>query len=362
MLDFSVYQKDILIKFHKNKNVFYEGNEIKGIITLLINQTKLNDKLTLNLSMEEYWYKNEKEKNSINDILKTETIIITKIDGTPFSFILPKNLNPSFEYPGKIFNAFIKYYLIVEYENNGKKYTEKEIILIKSELNDIPFTDNIFGCDVKNYLGLINHGHCSAKIILHKKNVVIGEKLKFSLDINNESCDLDIENIKINFNRNVNVYDNNNRKLTDLYHFIKEFYPHFIKKGEKDKLDFEIEIKDKDFKSFHKDLWNSAYNQINDLNDLLPSVSSTIIECIYILKITIYFSSSVPYNSRPRKAIELNVCHKDNSSDSKILKIIDDKDDIGFNKIEENESIILENNIKTSSIICSNLILKESDG
>ena len=361
MLDFSVYQKDIMIEFYKNKNVFYEGNEIKGSILLLINQAKINDLLTLSLSMEEYWYKNQKEKNSINEILKQETISITKIDGTPFSFILPKNLNPSFEYPGKLFNAYIKYYLIVEYENNGKKYSEKEIILIKSESNDIPITDNTFGCDVKNYLGLINHGKCTAKIILPKRNVIIGEKIKFSLEINNELCDLDIENIKINFNRNVNVYENNNRKISDLYHFIKEFYPNFIEKNTKKICDFEIEIKDKDFKSFHKDLWNSAYNQINDLNELLPSISSTIIECIYILKITIYFSSSVPKSSRPRKAIELNVCHKDNSGNSNLMKLMEDKNDININKIEENESIILENDIKTSSIIRSNMLLKNSD-
>ena len=361
MLDFSVYQKDIMIEFYKNKNVFYEGNEIKGRILLLINQAKINDQLTMSLCMEEYWYKNEKEKNSITDILKKETISITKIDGTPFSFILPKNLNPSFEYPGKLFNAFIKYYLIVDYENNGKKYSEKEILLIKSESNDIPLTDNIFGCDVKNYLGLINHGRCIAKILLPKKNVVIGEKIKFSLEINNESCDLDIEDIKINFNRTVSVYDNNSRKISDLYHFIKEFYPNFIEKGTKKTCDFEIEIKDKEYKSFHKDLWNTAYNQINDLNELLPTISSTIIECIYILKITIYFSSSVSKNCRPRKAIELNVCHKDSTGNSNLMKIIEDKNDINLNKIDENESIILENNLQSSSIIRSNFIIQESD-
>ena len=43
------------------------------------------------------------------------------------------------------------------------------------------------------------------------------------------------------------------------------------------------------------------------------------------------------------------------------MKLMEDKNDININKIEENESIILENDIKTSSIIRSNMLLKNSD-
>ena len=55
---------------------------------------------------------------------------------------------------------------------------------------------------------------------------------------------------------------------------------------------------------------NLPYSNINDMSFFLPSVNSSVLECTYCLRITLYFDSFVAYKHRPRVFIPVNICHQ----------------------------------------------------
>ena len=122
---------------------------------------------------------------------------------------------------------------------------------------------------------------------------------------------------------------------------------------------------------------NLPYSNINDMSFFLPSVNSSILECTYRLRVTLYFDSFVAYKHRPRVFIPINICHQlmqeyqanfyinqninniqNNIYMNNIQNNINMNNIQNINNIQNNINIINENNI---NIINENNIDDEED-
>lgn len=83
-----------------------------------------------------------------------------------------------------------------------------------------------------------------------------------------------------------------------------------VNPGEIKSFDFSINLKDMDKDTFNLKNENLPYSNINDMSFFLPSVNSSVLECTYCLRVTLYFDSFVAYKHRPRVFIPINICHQ----------------------------------------------------
>ena len=98
----------------------------------------------------------------------------------------------------------------------------------------------------------------------------------------------------------------------------------------------------------------------------LPSVNSSILECTYRLRVTLYFESFVAYKHRPRVFIPINICHQsmqEYQANSYINQNINNiQNNINMNNIQNINNI--QNNINNQNninIINENNIDDEED-
>ena len=347
---------NISIEIEKNKFIFYEGETINGSIQFE-NLPNIFNYIKINLVQEEYFFqesKNQKieKKNCINSKI-IEMIEPKKYN---FSIEIPENINSSFEYPGNNFNLYIRYYLLFEYLSNN--YVNKKLIIIRSVKK---FSSSIFmqfGGSVYKFL-FVNYGNCFASIKLQRDNFKMGEMIFFSLNINNETS-INIKNVKINLIREINI-KNTNGIINEKYTLSKCIIHWNISSHTISDCNFSLKLQDKELKDLNFEKWNFKYKKDIDIQNLLTSVSSDLFECKYFLKVTIYFSSFVKYNCRPRIIIPIYVCHKTSKDfEEEKQKEKDEEKKLEFN-ITDISSIIIDKKNKEESNFINDETIEDFD-
>ena len=296
---------DITIEIENNDFIFYEGDKIKGSIQIVNNNLSFKH-FKISLIQEEYFcQKSSNKKIERSNCLNTKTIEMVEPKKYYFTLEIPKSINSSFEFPGNNFNLYIRYYLKFEYLSNN--YVNKKLIIIRS-VNK--FSSSIFmqfGGSV-NKLLFINYGNCDASIKMQRDNFKMGEYIYFSLNINNQTS-INVNEVKINLIREINI-KNVNEIIKEEHLLSRCIIKWIVPSHSQSECNFRLKLQDNELNYVNLQNWNFEYKDNMNIQDLLCSVSSELFECKYHLKITVYFSSFVKHNSRPRVLIPFNVCHK----------------------------------------------------
>ena len=311
------------IKFAINKDYYFESQIIEGEIYLDINQNIIITDIKLSLKKIECFLYKETEKNISteikNEIIKEQNTYINQYLGIqsdkitlnqgsykfPFKFTLPPNLHPSFEYPSQTKSAYIRYILIAELISPTIKALASKYILIKSR--PIVIEHNIRNDDEKNIwsMGIIPRGSSRIAVFTVSNNYRINDIIPITVDVYNENSKNQVKYIKITFKRFITFIDKNKNRFHFFNTFYRDNYEVNVPAGKNKSFHFDIQLRDNELKGLSYDKEMNPYQNLNDLNLLLPTLKSSLISCEYTIKVTAYFSIFTPHNCRPRVELPL---------------------------------------------------------
>ena len=313
------------IKLAINKDFYFESQTIEGEIYLDARQAiNINDiKLSLK-SMECFLFKESdnniaseinnqivQEQNvNIKQIMRVQSDNILLNAGSykfPFKFILPPNLQPSFEFPSNSKSAYIRYLLSAELISSKLKAIASKYILIKSR--PIVIQHDVRHDDEKNVwnIGIIPRGSCRIAVFTVSNNYRINDIMPITVDIYNENCKTDVKTVKISMKRNMTFVDKNKKNYCFSQTFYRENYEVNVPSGHKNSFHYDIQLRDSELKGFSYKKEMNPYQNLEDLNLLLPTLKSSLIACEYTIKVTAYFSVFTPHDCRPRVELPLFV-------------------------------------------------------
>ena len=313
------------IKLAINKDFYFESQTIEGEIYLDARQAiNINDiKLSLK-SMECFLFKESdnniaseinnqivQEQNvNIKQIMRVQSENILLNAGSykfPFKFILPPNLQPSFEFPSNSKSAYIRYILSAELISSKLKAIASKYILIKSR--PIVIQHDVRHDDEKNVwnIGIIPRGSCRIAVFTVSNNYRINDIMPITVDIYNENCKTDVKTVKISMKRNMTFVDKNKKNYCFSQTFYRENYEVNVPSGHKNSFHYDIQLRDSELKGFSYKKEMNPYQNLEDLNLLLPTLKSSLIACEYTIKVTAYFSVFTPHDCRPRVELPLFV-------------------------------------------------------
>jgi hypothetical protein len=305
----SIFDKEngLQIIINAKENGFYPKEKMLGIIKILKKELLEIDEIKLSLIKIEYCFK-KKEIVNIKEKIKEEIIKINDSSKISFSFEIPDNIEPSFEYPSYNVKAYIRYFFEASITFNKQVYISSYLILIKCKAiikeTKLKFENNI---NVSSYF--INRGNCSLIAEINDNYFTLDDYIILNIEINNEKCSLNIIEIKFDIIRELCVYINEKSELIYDEEIITKINKEIdIKKNERGTLNFSMKIEDR-VKSVDFENWENPY-QNRDIIYLMPTVDSNHIKSFYQLKITLYFDGYVTYNYRPRIVIPINVGHQ----------------------------------------------------
>ncbi len=305
----SIFDKEngLQIIINAKENGFYPKEKMLGIIKILKKELLEIDEIKLSLIKIEYCLK-KKEIVNIKEKIKEEIIKINDSSKISFSFEIPDNIEPSFEYPSYNVKAYIRYFFEASITFNKQVYISSYLILIKCKAiikeTKLKFENNI---NVSSYF--INRGNCSIIAEINDNYFTLDDYMILNIEMRNEKCILNIIEIKFDLIREFCVYiDEKSELIYDCEIIFKENKNVNIKKNETGTEKFTFKIEDK-ILNFDFANWENPYKNRNIIY-LIPTVDSKHIKTYYQLKITVYFDSYVTYNYRPRIFIPINIGHQ----------------------------------------------------
>ena len=324
-----VNSKSNLMKIETDKEYYFKGETIEGnvILDVLFNITL--SEITMSFYMNENWLIQETstvkygEKNKqllskfdlgINKILNDNNEIKTLSPGRyvfPFKVELPNYLQPSFEYPIPNREAYLRYSLESEIISNDIKLNSKLNILIKSNTKILNNQSKIYSSVTNVHKwGMFDGGTTVLKVSMNKNNHKIDELAQLNIEIDNNRGKLKVQKCKIRVIRNI-TFKRLNKESKEEYPMEKtinsEVFFSEVEPYSKRSFLFQIGLKDNDFLSLEQRI---PFHNINDINELLPSMEGRIIMCEYKIQVSLYFSSFVTAGYRPRVCIPISISHQ----------------------------------------------------
>ena len=170
----------------------------------------------------------------------------------------------------------------------------------------------------------------------------MGGMIHFNIEIDNKS-NFDVKNLKISLIREINT--NKDGRIKEEHLLSRCIIKWVILSQSKNECNFRLKIQDNELKYVNLQNWDSNFKNEMNIDEFFCSVSSELFECNYHFKVTIYFTSFVKYNSRPRVLIPFNVCHKTSEDYEE----------------EKNEEIIDENSINITGIESMTIDRKDNE-
>jgi hypothetical protein len=328
------------ITINENKNIFYNGETINGSIS--INSNKIFAIVNLYLIKKENYIINSKANERNSHINKKEYEIIEPNQNILFNIQIPDDVPPSFEFFTNKYQICIRYYLFVECNESNHLNTYYKTILVKKDLKLNSELFIKFGSNITSIF--FNKGNCDASVKLQKSNIKMGELIIFKIKIDNKSS-YDVNNIKINLIREITI--KNVDKIIKEEHLLSRCIVKWIISSQaKSDCNFSLKLQDNELKYVNLQNWDFTNKHEMNIDDFFCSVSTELFECKYHIKVTIYFTSFVKYNSRPRVLIPFNVCHKTSED---------------YVKEKKNEEIIDENSINITGIESMTIDRKDNE-
>lgn len=298
-------------------NGFFPNTDITG--NIIIKDNSINpDSIILNLEIEENISNSNKILFSEKKILDEHILEVNNLKTIDFTFPIPDDLKPSFEYHLNKYNTFIRYYLIGKCSFNDKVYSCSYIIFIKGKYNEEYFQNKF---DVKTNISNFysNLGQCETTVYVDKKYITFDEEMNCKLEIHNEQCSCDISNIKVTIQRNVYFTSSDKKNIINEKTINDRIWKKiFVKKGKSLTNNLSINLNKNEKINFVN--WINPYNNKTNFY-LIPSVDTTNIKCEYNLKITLYLKGNfINKDHRPRIIIPIIIGHQTKEEYDRIKK------------------------------------------
>ena len=357
------------MKIILNNNIYFPGEIIKGDIFLKSGNFLEKGIIIYEIYGHEKINTKYKECNNSTKIfhisLNYPGLIkysITKGISIPFQINLPSYILPSFEYSinnnkGKNY-GYIKN--IIQITIPELKLIKKKLIIIRRPITKLN-SYLIFNAEKnENILGILNK-ECPKLIASYDKNYYFfNEEIPIKLLYSNKNCKIHLKFINIKLIRNIIFKFKENSKDSKIKDdiFIDELFNENININEKIDLnnknkDINIEIKIKLEESeniFNKnqvDYLNLGLKDKSNLILFLPSFESSLIKCIYLIKIEGIYDTILPI-SNLSITMPISVYHNKNiiNYDYNEFSLLNSKNKI-FNSYEKEK----ENNNEINRLI-----------
>ena len=277
----------------------------------------------------------------------------------PFQFKLPIIINPSFEFPSKEKKAYIRYSLDAKIISPYIQGATSTYMLFKSRPK-LNYKENktsfISSIDVYKW-GMFSEGITVLNAYLDniENNVKYGEQIYLNVDIDNNKGKLVTKEIKVVLIRKID-FKKKTKEIKDSISndCIVKIFNTLVNPGEKKTFKFFIDLMNMDNFTFDLQSEKLPYANINDMSYFLPSLNSSIIDCTYTLRVTLYFESFVTYKHRPRVFIPINICHQKVEEYQPYFNI-NNNQNINYNQINNT------NNYQNNNIINNNNQINEKE-
>ena len=313
------------------KSSYFPDELIEGYVQLNpLNQIVIND-IIISLYLFENWLElfsipfGESKRQlllemslNIKNQLKIYTELVSLPAGSyifPFQFKLPIFINPCFEFPSKEKKAYIRYSLDTKIISPYIQGATSTYILFKSRPK-LNYKDNkqSFSSSIDVYKWrMFSEGNTVLNAFLDniENNVKYGEEIYLNVDIDNNKGKLVTKEIKVVLIRKID-FKTKTKEIKDSISndCIVKILNTLVNPGEKKIFKFLIDLQNMDNYTFDLKSEKLPYSNIKDMSYFLPSLNSSIIDCTYTLRITLYFESFVAYKHRPRVFIPINICHQ----------------------------------------------------
>lgn len=357
-----------------NKSSYYPDEEIIGEVELNNSGQLVLSEITLSFYILENWIKLSStpvgESNrehlfivnlNIRKLLNINTQLLNLSPGKfifPFKFRLPKLINPCFEYPSLELKGYIRYSLEAQIVSPYVKGGTSTYLIFKSrpKLNNNSSPVYTSSIDVLKW-NMFSEGNTTLNVSLlnNINDIKYGTQIKFNIEIDNIKGKLNASESKVVLIRKVEFKDKKAQKVKEtLENECKaQIFKTVVNKGEKKSFEFSIDLKDIDKKLFDLKKEKLPYTNITDISYFLPSVVSSVLECSYTLRVTLYFDSFVAYKHRPRVFIPINICHQ--SAEEYQLEILQ------LNQINNNNKNYINNNLNNINQINQNSIKEDNE-
>ena len=319
-----------MLRISLNKDSYFEDQVVSGTVTFEPRMDICLYDIYIKLRAFEYFMTIEENGQTISDLnnyqilqksLDIHTVLKTSKKDSysvksvsyqfPFEFNIPKDLAPSFEFPQIKKRASLRYIITVEVSSNSLSPVTEEYLFIKArpKLTSSQLR-NEAKCNIKN-AGFISRGESKLALIMNKNNIIMGDNIPFTAEIDNERCGVNIKEIKVTVARTV-TFKKNGAEYPLRNIIIKKIYPVKVLKNSRGSFSYDdICMKDSNLKDFKYSRELNPYpNRVDDLNMLMPTMCSKLITCEYSLKISCYFDLSVLSKDRTRIIVPLYIAHQ----------------------------------------------------
>ena len=321
------------LKIIPRSSSFYIDDIIEGQVELTTSVQIIINDINIALNISEYWttYSKEAKSNISEDRtqplitqdlnvkskldIKTNLVAI-KAGKFTFDFKLKPNkiLEPSFEFPGKVDKAYIRYFLSSDINSPYIKGSAKTFIIIKKRQKIEMNKNVIITSEISVYKwGLFNSGKTKLKVtsVNGTDNFKFGEDVKFEIDVDNTNGKLITNECRVTFQRNIKFNNSYGQLKKDILDKLsKQTIKTGSTPGEHKTFPCVLSLKKIENKNFVLEGSDIPYTNFPDINYFLPSVKTVVLECSYSIKFTLYFNKFVKYNDRPRIIMNAIMCHQ----------------------------------------------------
>ena len=320
-----------MITVQLKKESYYEGQVVEGVIILEPKKNIVFNDVLIKFHQSEYFVYVLDEKNTISEI-NSHTFFEKAIGAGnflnagpvpggmlslspgsykfPFSFTLPNNIPPSFEYPFKNRRASLRYIFTAQLLSPYEQTLTESFIWMKARPINIPDPIKHENYVTVKNVGIVSRGKSGLAVFTMANNFRINDMLPFTIDVYNEECGVQVKEVKISIKRTV-TFIKDGKEYQQRTAVLRKRYPCLCDKNAKNTFHYDdIQLRDNELKDADYNRNLNPYPFIDDLNLLMPNIRSKLIKCEYSLKATSYFDLSVFGKNRPRVQMPIYITHQ----------------------------------------------------
>ena len=325
-----INNKNNLIYFPLEKISYFPGDIIQGKIFINNPQTFSFTKIFIKLQDVEAWrWKDKEESKAINRkfIAEKELDLQNNIDYNSsgetvlqpgnyeynFHLEIPEMIEPSIEFHNKNSNFVKRYSLLIIVQSQTTHAQVEQTLQIKRKYFLPKETDLIQSSSRSiKIMSLMKKGTSSLSIKLKDAVIKINDEISFEITINNSECKLKTHGVKIDLIRSIYFMGKDGKFKQYLEKKLKTENLSLVLKQETKSINYKLKFTDPEIETSLEKLkrFYPNVNNVDDVNDLMPTIDSTLLKCGYYIKVTLYFEGFVKYNDRPRIIIPIIAVHQ----------------------------------------------------
>jgi hypothetical protein len=204
--------------------------------------------------------------------------------------------------------------------------------------------------------GIFGKGTTHIKASIPLTCYKFADNIPINIEIDNSNGKMKVTLVKINLVRNMILRSNQNDFKTK-YSFIdkvmKKIFKVEVRSGTKDIFKFQFPLSQMPHNEFSFFDNVNLYNWTRSYSEFIPSIESTILNCQYMIKVTVYFDSFLKKGDRPRIFLPIYIVNKldiiainNNINNNMISNGMECNDD-EIKDLKQNDFVFDKNNSQT---------------